>query len=204
MQDTIIKGTGNSRLLRSVPNFLTLYPTYEAFAAALVGGTLPVDLGALNASGVQTLGTALSKANLLTDAVEKAIWGSTANRTPSQALEKLRALIKTAQSTANGKGHVSYGTYTANGSNSKTLTFPFEPKFLIVMGGGSSGILIFLKDHMGTSIYANFNDSAAHPMDSGSTIGLKAAWTANSVTWTGYNAGWAGNSGGTAHYICVG
>ena len=86
----------------------------------------------------------------------------------------------------------------------RTLTFPFEPKFLIVMGGGSSGILIFLKDHMGTSIYANFNDSAAHPMDSGSTIGLKAAWTANSVTWTGYNAGWAGNSGGTAYYICVG
>ena len=51
MQDTIIKGTGNSRSLRSVPNFLRLYPSYEAFGQALVAGTLPIDLGGLNPTG---------------------------------------------------------------------------------------------------------------------------------------------------------
>lgn len=203
MTDGVQKGAGNAYTLHTVANALSLYPTYEDFIRAFASGQIFTDLK-INTPGWNTTGTALNKANLLSDAVETAIWGSTANRTPNQALEKLRALITTAQSTANGKGHVSYGTYTANGSKSKTLTFPFEPKFLIVMGGGSSGILIFLKDYMGTSIYANFDDSAAHPMDFGSTMGLKAAWTANSVTWTGYNAGWAGNSGGTAHYICVG
>ena len=48
MQDGIMKGTGNSRYLKSIADFLTQYPTYQEFAAALVAGTLPVDLVELN------------------------------------------------------------------------------------------------------------------------------------------------------------
>lgn len=68
MQDSIMMETGNSRYLKSVSGFLSLYPTYEAFAAALVAGTLPVDLNGINADGWAQLGTELNKANLLTDA----------------------------------------------------------------------------------------------------------------------------------------
>ncbi len=203
MQDTITKGTGNSRSLRSVPNFLALYPTYEAFAAALVGGTLPIDLGPLNAAGVQQMGTGLNKANLLKDATA-ALYGMTGSAVPDDVFRATRGLISTAQSTANGRGYVSYGSYVGNGTLTKTLTFPFEPQFLIVVGGGGNGVAIFLKDHAGTSIYANFNTQRANNMDFGSTMGLETTWTANSVTWAGFDAGWAFNSSGTAHYICVG
>ena len=68
MQDAITKGEGNSRYLKSVSDFLTKYPTYEAFVDALVAGTLPVDFNGVNPEGWAQLGTALGKANLLTDA----------------------------------------------------------------------------------------------------------------------------------------
>lgn len=66
MHDSIPKGEGNSRFLKSVSDFLVRYPTYQDFAAALVAGTMPVDIG-LNADGWLVLGTALAKANLLRD-----------------------------------------------------------------------------------------------------------------------------------------
>lgn len=67
MQDGIIKGTGNSRYLKSISNFLAQYPTYQDFAAALAAGTLPIDLNGINEAGWDQLGTALNKVNLLSD-----------------------------------------------------------------------------------------------------------------------------------------
>lgn len=68
MQDAISLKEGNSRYLKSVSGFMTLYPTYESFAAALVAGTLPIDLNGINPDGWAQLGTGLDKAHLLTDA----------------------------------------------------------------------------------------------------------------------------------------
>ena len=73
MQDGIIKGTGNSRYLKSISNFLTQYPTYQDFVAALVAGTLPIDLNGINETGWDQLGTALNKANLLSDETAAAL-----------------------------------------------------------------------------------------------------------------------------------
>ena len=73
MQDGIIKGTGNSRYLKSISNFLTQYPTYQDFVAALVAGTLPIDLNGVNETGWDQLGTALNKANLLSDETAEAL-----------------------------------------------------------------------------------------------------------------------------------
>lgn len=194
MQDTIIKGTGNSRSLRSVPNFLTLYPTYEAFAAALVGGTLPVDLGALNAPGVQTLGTALNKANLLSDAVEKAIWGSTANRTPSQALEKLRALITAAQSTANGRLRVETGSYVGTGTigpdGPNRLSFSFPPKLMIIFEERSiitSGATVPIQDPFVGLFMAGASSAGRIYFNNGAFIPVceieYVTWNGNTVEW---------------------
>lgn len=66
MHDSIPKGDGTSRTLKSVENFLELYPTYQDFALALINGTLPVDIG-INADGWLVLGMALAKMNLLRD-----------------------------------------------------------------------------------------------------------------------------------------
>ena len=57
MVDTIIKGTGNSRTLKTIPNAAALYPDFDAFLAAMVAGTLPIDIGPLNPTGVQVQGT---------------------------------------------------------------------------------------------------------------------------------------------------
>lgn len=72
MQDGIINGTGNSRYLKSISNFLAQYPTYQDFVAALVAGTLPIDLNGINETGWDQLGTALNKENLLSDETAEA------------------------------------------------------------------------------------------------------------------------------------
>ena len=97
MKDTIIKGSGNSRTIRTVPNGAALYPTYEAFIEALAAGTLPVDLGPLSAAGVEQMGTLLNKANLLSDSTETSIFGSAADRTVDAALLQLRDTLELTQ-----------------------------------------------------------------------------------------------------------
>lgn len=88
MQDGIIKGTGNSRYLKSISNFLTQYPTYQDFVAALVAGTLPIDLNGINETGWDQLGTALNKANLLSDETAEAL-GLTSEAVPDDAFASI-------------------------------------------------------------------------------------------------------------------
>lgn len=64
MKDSVIKGTGNSRYLKSSLEGIT---TWEQFRAALAAGTLPVDLNGINPEGFQQLGDPLIKATLLKD-----------------------------------------------------------------------------------------------------------------------------------------
>ena len=91
MKDAVLKGTGNSRYLKSVSDFLTLYPTYADFVGALVSGTLPIDFNGINAAGFDELGTPLNKSTLLTDATATAI-GLTGDATVDGALDKLQTM----------------------------------------------------------------------------------------------------------------
>lgn len=88
MQDLVPIGTGNSRYLKSVSNFKTLYPTYDSFAAALVAGTLPVDFNGINMSGIAQIGTALNKATLLKDATA-AMYGLGGDAVPDDVFAHL-------------------------------------------------------------------------------------------------------------------
>lgn len=137
MQDTIIKGSGNSRTLGSVPNFLTLYPTYEAFAQALINRELPIDLGPVNPAGVDVHGTDLTKSTLLKDTTA-ALYGKTSAATPDDILAAIRPLITAAQSTANSKGLVQCGSYVGTGtfgpSNPNSLRFSFAPAYVAIVG----------------------------------------------------------------------
>lgn len=92
MQDGITMGTGNSRYLKSVSGFLALYPTYEAFAQALIAGTLPIDLNGKNADGWAQQGTPLNKANLLTDATA-ALLELSSEASPNDALAALAGKV---------------------------------------------------------------------------------------------------------------
>lgn len=94
MKDGVIAGTGDSRYLKSVSNFLTLYPNYEAFVTALVEGTLPIDLNGINEDGWTQVGMPLNKATLLDDATTAALEESlgfefAGDPTPNEALYRI-------------------------------------------------------------------------------------------------------------------
>lgn len=92
MQDSITKGEGNSRYLKTVSDFLTKHPSYETFVDAFVAGTLPVDLNGINPEGWAQLGTPLDKANLLTDATA-ALVGLGPEATPNEMFAALAGRI---------------------------------------------------------------------------------------------------------------
>lgn len=104
MKDGVITGTGNSRYLKSVSNFLTLYPTYADFVAALVAGTLPIDLNGINAAGWTQEGTALNKANLLTDTTKTKLGLPSSDPTVNEALAGIETTYTATLSAANWTG----------------------------------------------------------------------------------------------------
>ena len=115
MQDAIMKGTGNSRYLKSVSGFLTLYPTYEAFADALVSGTLPIDLNGINPEGWAQEGTPLDKASLLTDSTA-ALAGLSEEDTPSDMFAALYNKASSAESTADSASSTASSALSKAGS----------------------------------------------------------------------------------------
>lgn len=96
MVDTIIKGTGNSRTLKTIPNAAALYPDFDAFLAAMVAGTLPIDIGPLNPTGVQVRGTDLTKVNLLKDATA-ALYGKPTTAIPDDIFATIPPMITAAK-----------------------------------------------------------------------------------------------------------
>lgn len=127
MQDFIPLGTGNSRYLKSVENFKALYPTYDAFVAALVAGTLPIDLNGINEAGVAQRGTPLNKANLLTDETASML-GLSPDAVPDDALAWLATNHKRVEI-------VSYtGTGESGSASPCTLTFSFKPTIAMLIG----------------------------------------------------------------------
>lgn len=132
MNDGIVRGTGNSRYLKSVSDFLSKYPDYIAFAQALIAGTLPIDLNGINAAGWTQQGTALNTANLLSASTSSALGGAA---TPDAAFQKLNSLVSAVQSTAAKIATGSYagdGTVYTSASKQKTIQLSIVPKLVII------------------------------------------------------------------------
>lgn len=136
MQDTIIKGTGNSRSLKIPAGSVTVYQSVTELVQAMESGNFPIDIGPLNLAGLQQKGTDLTKANLLTDALCTAL-GLATTATPTQAMEKILAMAASAQSTANEKCALASGYYTGTGmygvNNPNSLSFSFAPKVVAIV-----------------------------------------------------------------------
>ena len=154
MKDFISNNTGNSRFLKSVSNFLELYPDYATFAAALVSGTLPIDLNGVNPNGYSQLGTALNKANLMTDATATALGLSGADPTVNEALALLseRARIEIVSYTGTGL----YGS-----SNPCSITFS-KPVDIILWVGYELRISLtgYNQQHTADSIVMSAEDTS--------------------------------------------
>ena len=109
MIDSVLKGTGNSRFLKSA------VPAGTSWADALAmlqAGTFPIDFNGINAEGFQQVGTPLNKANLLKDATAAQI-GLPPSTTPDGMF---RALGNT------GELHVWRKTITSG--TGTTTTYP--------------------------------------------------------------------------------
>lgn len=94
MKDLIVKGTGNSRTLKSS---ISQNATFAEFLSMLRSGALPIDIGAINAGGVQQMGTALNKENLLPDYVAALLELPQTDPQIRDALARLQEEIKVPQ-----------------------------------------------------------------------------------------------------------
>ena len=144
MQDAIIAGTCNSRYLRSISDFLTQYPTYSDFVAALVSGSLPIDLNGINESGFRVVGTPLDKATLLDDQTSEAISAmltsySAPPSTPNEAMALLTQVVgeNIQLETGSYEGGNKYGPTQKN-----SIPFTRQPKMVWVWSTrGGYGLL---------------------------------------------------------------
>lgn len=108
MIDSVLKGTGNSRFLKSA------VPAGTSWADALAmlqAGTFPIDFNGINTEGFQQVGTPLNKANLLKDATAAQI-GLPPSTTPDgmfRALGNTGELHVWRKTIANGTGTYSLG-----------------------------------------------------------------------------------------------
>ena len=82
MQDQIIKGTGDSRYLRSS---IAVGTTLEQIITLLRNGEFPIDFAGYNSEGIDTQGTDLNKANLLQDTTAQ-LFGLGTDATPNDVL----------------------------------------------------------------------------------------------------------------------
>lgn len=69
MKDTVIKGNGKSRSIKAPTD---MPATFEEWRTQLLAGTATLDIG-LNAAGCDVVGTALTKANMLSDTTKSAL-----------------------------------------------------------------------------------------------------------------------------------
>lgn len=201
MTDTVIKGSGNSRSLKTVPNALTMYPTHEAMISAMVDGTFPIDLGPLNMAGLNVKGTDLNKASLLTDALCSALELET-TATPTEAMEKLRQLINTTDSKISGL-FVS-GSYAGNGANSKTLNFKFDPTFVFIIPWNPVNDFFWFGviSYLGFSLPVKYS-TQQQPY----TYPFRVTKAKNKITWSGYQDGYPDRTlnynGNTYLYVAI-
>lgn len=85
MKDTVIKGNGKSRSIKAPTDMPT---TFEEWRTQLLAGTATLDIG-LNAAGCDVVGTAMSKAHLLSDTTKSALELSGSDPTVNDALYAL-------------------------------------------------------------------------------------------------------------------
>ena len=85
MKDTVIKGDGTSRTLKAPAS---MPETFEEWRSQLLAGNATMDIG-LNSDGCTVVGTAMSKANLLSDTTKAALELSQSNPTVNDALYAL-------------------------------------------------------------------------------------------------------------------
>ena len=172
MKDGIIKGTGNSRYLKSS---IAADITLAQLVSMLRAGTFPVDWNGLNSDGWDTIGTALNKANLLTDATAQALGLESTDPTINEALAKLKTLVDAVNTNLATALRLESGTYIGTGgkgsANPNTLTFDIVPHIVWITATGSAASGVAAASLQGTLIRDEYSKT------------LNITWGDKSVAW---------------------
>lgn len=160
MKDSILKGTGNSRFLKSA------VPAGTSWADALAmlqAGTFPIDFNGINTEGFQQVGTPLNKANLLKDATAAQI-GLPPSTTPDGMFQALgntgelhvwRKTVKTSSDTPAG---YTLGTAQSNlhvPTSGQTVDFVYSASITVGNDGTVSQPSSGTKRAFATSAYVS-------------------------------------------------
>lgn len=194
MKDFVSKGQGDSRYLKS--NLLE-GTSWDAALALLRAGTFPIDLNGVNPDGYTQLGTALNKANLLTDATASALDLSGDDPTVNDAF----AAIAAGWTRREFASYVGNGTYGSG--NECSLTFTFAPTVVIFLdsystyqnGESQSGSF---------AIMANITTTMARAGIFGnSQIYAQKSADGKTLTWYGAAATQLSQSGRTYYFLAL-
>ena len=90
-----------------------------------------------------------------------------------------------------GNCQIYYGTYTGDGQQTRTLTFPGRPLLIRIMGGN----LQCLSVQGNPNLMCRTNGSAGEV--------CSASWSGNMFTWSGYSEYCANNSGKTYYLVAL-
>lgn len=192
MRDSIIKNTGNSRYLKSAISAAT---TWEQFRAALIAGTLPIDLNGINTAGWQQVGDALNKANLLSDATVAALNAFLTSTLPVNP--KVNDALNGLANTSIGK--FATGSYVGTGTDSLVLSIPAWAKFVVLLddsGAKSTCPWIFMVRGMAGVDYKYLSGSS-------NIMYTNITWADTSVTLA-YTGGAMNISGKNYRYVVIG
>ena len=197
MKDGIIKGDGNSRYLKTVQDALARWPTWEDALREMIAGTFPFDLNGINPAGWKQIGTAMDKANTLTDATA-ALYGLSDSAVPNDVLKTIRPLISAAQGSADGKARIATGSYSGTGETTKTITCGFKPIFFACATDGN----LSASDSMRQAVYSG--QPVEYPYAIGSGSNRKFSVSGTGITIQGTHANYATymalNNGNTNYY----
>lgn len=149
MQDFVPLGTGNSRNLKSA---IPAGTTWEQALAMLRGGTFPIDIGAVNPSGISQQGNPLNKNTLLKDETA-ALFGKSNTAVPdeifqilSNAVLSLSGNFKLPNGDFTSLVNFEIGSYVGNGKNGSgnknSISFSRKPilVFLLNTYSGFEGL----------------------------------------------------------------
>lgn len=163
----------------------------------LKGGTMIGQMGVLAPSKDNA---PLRRIDGLSNATASSL-GLSAGSVPDKAFAKLKTLVDTAQSVANGKAQIVTGSYVGDGGNTVSLTFPFTPKFVIWTQYDNTVNIAFASINFIMTFFPN--QKIYFQGFAGTQYALEGTFTSNSVTLLGKNGTPINLNGSVYHYHAI-
>lgn len=131
--------------------------------------------------------------------------GLSADKLPNDAFQQIKTLIDNVQTSADGKAKIQTGSYVGTGTygpnNPCSITFDFEPSFLIISGYESRATTAFFV--YGFNYFTVIHPDSTQATMSGWSTSI-TSWENNTVSWYSNAARYQLNSARNYYYVAIG